>query len=99
MAVKNRIVVPLLATNRSACSTGGSPPQPFNRHDVPALFDLQAEPAQRFDHHLSVFAVEGARSMDVPSASAAQISARFVMLLDPGGRSWARRETTGWIST
>ena len=31
MAVRNRMVVPLLATYKSACETGGWPSQPWTR--------------------------------------------------------------------
>jgi hypothetical protein len=39
------------------------------------------------------------RSVDSPSANAAQIKARFVMLLEPGGRMRARGgDATGWMA-
>ena len=88
-AVRKRTVVPLLATYRSADLAGIFPPQPrdLDQLTLAILPDRQCPAAKCLDHHPRVFAVQAHRaSVEVPSARAAQIKARFVRLFDPGGR-------------
>ena len=62
MAVRNRTVVPLLATYRSA-SVGRQPAAAADHADRRRrriVFDGDAELAQRLDHHPGVFAVQRA---------------------------------------
>ena len=47
---------------------------------------VDPQPPQAVDHHPRVIAVQDTRQHGSPCASAAQTSARFVMLLEPGGR-------------
>ena len=51
------------------------------------VLDLDTKPSEAINHHPRVFTVEPPVSVETPSASAAQTSARFVILFDPGGRT------------
>ena len=88
MAVKNRTVVPLLPTNRSAPFLGIRPPQPSTRIVARSVSWSTTSPSWRKASPINrVSSLSSApASVDVPSASAAQTSARFVMLFEPGGR-------------
>jgi hypothetical protein len=55
MAVRNRIVVPLLATYKSACAADHV--DPISDYIV---FHGNAELAQCFDHYAGIFAIERA---------------------------------------
>ena len=61
-AVRNRTVVPLLATYKSAKWAGIRPPHPVTCKIslIESLVDRDAQGRQRLDHHARVFAVERA---------------------------------------
>ena len=60
-----------------------------NRSADGIVMDFDAQFAQGVDHDPRVFALELPRSVESPSASAAQTKARLVMLFDPGGQTVA----------
>src|SRR5438105_4097371 len=62
-------------------------------------FSIKAQLLQRLDHHLGVLAQSPPSSLGSPSPSAAKISARLVMLLEPGTEISARTGlSSGMIS-
>ena len=61
MAVRNRTVVPLLPSSRSADAAGRRPSQPRHPDGLCAaiVIDRQAELPEAFDHHPRVVAFQG----------------------------------------
>ena len=101
-AVKNLTVVPLLPIKRSSTGELKSPALP---ETVSFEFSKSASTATPSFCRLSIITRVSSLSsapvkIDLPPASAAQIKARLVMLLEPGGRIEPfTSPETGWIVT
>ena len=93
-------MVPLLPTYKSAPLAGSWPPQPTTRSGFVAgdrSMVIPKRPSASIISRVSSLS-RAPTSSDSPPASAAQTSARFVMLFDPGGRILPRTGPPGRIS-
>lgn len=96
-AVRNRMVVPLFAQKRSADDLGNRPPPPVSSIDARSKSTRASSPSVRSASTMTrVSSLSRApRRCERPCAKAAQISARFVILFEPGGRIEAERGPRG----
>ena len=92
-AVQKRITVPALPQNRSASSTGSRPRQPVTSATQPVSSTVTGIPRARRASNINRVssAIKTPVSRLCPSANAAAISARLVMLFEPGGVTTASR--------
>jgi hypothetical protein len=88
MAVRNRMVVPLLATYNSFSRAGTTPAQPSSCNWQACRSHITSRPRPTIASIITSVSSHSKTpsSVDRPSDSAAQITARLVMLFDPGGR-------------
>ena len=86
------MVVPLFSTKMLADEAGGRPSHPRTSSVLPSSELITSIPRDFNPAIITrVSSLSSApRSVDLPLASAAQTSARLVMLFDPGGRTVAR---------
>jgi hypothetical protein len=100
-AVRKRIEVPLLARDNSASPAGIRPPQPTTVSSVPSASARTSIPSRCNAPIITrVSSLSSAPcKYEVPPAKAAQISARLVILFDPGGRMVPTRGPHGRISS